>query len=476
MLGVMSCPRPVVLSSLVLLLPLACGDDSTADGGNAEAADTGDTGGHADTADTAAEGSEAEAGTGDGDGDPSGDGDGDPSGDGDGDPSGDGDGDPSGDGDGDPDCWGGGEGQQEYDFSILWVANSPEGTVSKIDTFDGVELARYYTDDPALSPDPSRTSVNLRGDVAVANRRSGSVIMIATRVEDCVDLNNNGTIETSQGPSDILAWGTDECVLWKVDLPGAFGQANWSSGPRAVAWTGEFDQDCNPTPRLWVGWRDAASDTGRVRRLTVDGEVDGDAEFPNWDDLNNFGVYGGGVDQDGDFWGIGKHNSALVHVTADNLEAQRFDNPSNTVLYGMAVDEHGAPWIAGAWDDDVIWRFDRDTETWENHGQTGHTHLRGMTVDSFGRAWFAANIPCGLTHFDTVNDTMVESHIALPGCNEPVGVTVDALDYVWVIDRGANLAYRVDPDTYETTTVGGLVGPYTYSDMTGFGLNLVVPQ
>src|SRR5690606_37748114 len=299
------------------------------------------------------------------------------------------------------------------------------------DTVDGVELARYYTDDPALAPDPSRTSVNLNGDVAVANRRSGSVIMIATRIEDCVDQNNNGMIETSQGPDDILPWGTDECVLWKVDLPGQFGQPNWSSGPRAVAWTGEVDQNCNPAPRLWVGWRDVETDSGRVRRYTADGQPDGDAEFPGWSDINNFGLYGGAVDQTGDFWGIGKHNSALVRVSLEDLDAQRFDNPAATVLYGMAVDQEGTPWIAGAWSDDIIWRFDRDTETWEDHGDTGHTHLRGMTVDEFGRAWFAANIPCGLTHFDTINDVMVQAQIPLPGCSEPVGVTIDADDFVW---------------------------------------------
>ena len=42
----------------------------------------------------------------------------------------------------------------------------------------------------------------------------------------------------------------------------------------------------------------------------------------------------------------------------------------------------------------------------------------------------------------------------------------------------ASRAFKVDPMTYETVaTVEGLVGPYTYSDMTGVALKQqVVPQ
>jgi hypothetical protein len=46
--------------------------------------------------------------------------------------------------------------------------------------------------------------------------------------------------------------------------------------------------------------------------------------------------------------------------------------------------------------------------------------------------------------------------------------------YVWVVDRGAEVAYKVDPGTKQVAlTVTGLVEPYTYSDMTGHGLGLV---
>ena len=69
---------------------------------------------------------------------------------------------------------------------------------------------------------------------------------------------------------------------------------------------------------------------------------------------------------------------------------------------------------------------------------------------------------------------VVVEDTGLDGCVEPVGVSIDAEEFVWVVDRGANRAYKVHPQDYTATVVTGLVTPYTYSDMTGAGLGLVV--
>lgn len=45
---------------------------------------------------------------------------------------------------------------------------------------------------------------------------------------------------------------------------------------------------------------------------------------------------------------------------------------------------------------------------------------------------------------------------------------------VWVVDRDADRAFKIDPITYAVLMeVAGLSDPYTYSDMTGAGLSLV---
>ena len=64
--------------------------------------------------------------------------------------------------------------------------------------------------------------------------------------------------------------------------------------------------------------------------------------------------------------------------------------------------------------------------------------------------------------------------VPVPVSQTPVGVSIDVEGFVWVVDQGG-WAYKVDPETYQVVLqVTGLNQPYTYSDMTGAGLNLVV--
>ena len=283
----------ISVASLALLA--ACGDD----GGSGR--DTVGDGTDSISNPETSGGTETGGSGGDGDGDPSGDGDGDPSGDGDGDPSGDGDGDPSGDGDGDPSGDGDGDGDPCGDGGnnlpvekLIWIANSAQGTVSKIDTETGAELGRYIVRaDSAGSP--SRTSVNRFGDVAVANRLGG-VTKIAGPLTSCVEKNGIPGIQTSSGPNDVLPWGEDECVLWFSDIP---HQDN-----RPVAWTnGSFNQQtCEwEDVHVWTAWSDWAAGTAVVALLDgATGQIlqevpipDLPQPWPGW-----FGFYGAAVDSD----------------------------------------------------------------------------------------------------------------------------------------------------------------------------------
>ena len=133
----------------------------------------------------------------------------------------------------------------------IWVPNQNEGSLSKIDTRDGRETARYRTG--GGSSNPSRTTVDLQGNAWVANRNFATVVKIALAEADCEDRNGNSLIETSRDANndgnitgaELLDWGKDECVLKEVVLaagkegtftPGAF--TNYSSygdeGARAL--------------------------------------------------------------------------------------------------------------------------------------------------------------------------------------------------------------------------------------------------
>ena len=369
-----------------------------------------------------------------------------------------------------------GGGIADLDFTFVWIANSPEGTVSKIDTRTGVELARYFTGPLEGDGDPSRTAVNPAGDVAVTNR-AGGVSKIAAAIDRCEDFDGSGEIDTSTGPDDVRPFGSDECVRWHAELPGGGGpEPRNHQGPRPTAWDAGTEDD--PCSRLWVGWWHEAQNRAYFRRLSGEtGEVLDEVESSGWDTSGtskSWGPYGGAVDAAGDFWVLG-WGGPLVRIDAVTLEVDRWEVPDGTHPYGMALDADGHPWTSGTLGD--VLHFDPASETFAQltvAGTVGGRNLRGMAIDRDGLAWIAGNFPCSLVKVDTTTLTLVDDAIALPGCDTPVGVGVDVDGFVWVPDQVAQVAFRVDPVTLQSTVTAGLTGPYTYSDMTGAGLDLVV--
>jgi hypothetical protein len=352
-------------------------------------------------------------------------------------------------------------------FSNIWVANAPQGTVSKIDTESALEVARYRTTTDA-SNEPSRTSVNQFGDIAAGHRYAARVVKIAAQPEDCIDINGNGIIDTSTAADDIRDFGTDECLIWETDLPPS------SFGTRAVAWEGgTIDpatcENTNQNPRLWVAY---GSNPLQVYRL--DGATG--AQLDTTTIASSGFVYGGAVNADGDFWVSDRSGLTLSRVDADDLSVTTFTVPGSNA-YGMGVDGDGQPWFAtysGGAGVDFIYRFDPITQTFFSAGGvTGR--YRGLAIDREDRVWVAGNSPCRLAVFDRLNDNVINDAIELPGCSDPVGVTIDRDGFVWVVDRGASVAWKVDPVAYTiVATVTGLTSPYTYSDFSGSGLDLVI--
>jgi DNA-binding beta-propeller fold protein YncE len=363
---------------------------------------------------------------------------------------------------GPPDCEG-----EDLTFSYIWIANSSEGTVSKIDTRTGIEEGRYRT---ALNPSsPSRTSVNQFGDVAVGNRLgAGEVSKIAATEPGCVERNGIPGIQTSAGPADVLPYGEDECVIWSVPHPIVGNNA----GPRAIAWEGgQIDPDTClntiPNPRLWVGYGQTVQEVYRLDGATG-------AVLDHITLSTNTGlIYGGAVNAEGDLWMVNRNTDLLIRVDAVTLNYDIYNIPGRP--YGMGIDADGAPWTVTYRDGpglDHVYRFDVATSSFVDAGGTGG-YYRGMNLDRDGRLWAAANSPCRLAVFDATQDVELLDAIALPGCTTPVGVSIDYDGFVWVVDRNGS-AYKLDPITHAIAlTVTGLVDPYTYSDMTGAGLNLV---
>jgi streptogramin lyase len=278
----------------------------------------------------------------------------------------------------------------------------------------------------------------------------------------------------------VLPWGEDECVIWNTPMP----SDTYQHGPRPTAWEGSKDENgcATPNPKLWIGWYDyATANTGKFHRLDgASGQILDSVDVPNWNTLD-YGPYGGAVDGNGDFWASGWQLGPLIRIHGDTLDVDvyQFPVPPSGMqwAYGMALDQYGNPWIASS---GAVATFDAATEQW-SWVVLDHMSIRGVMVDRADRAWFAvdgagpqAMQGCGLAVIDVANKTVNAPLLDLTGCIQPVGISIDVEGYVWVVDQGANQAFKVHPDTYQVAlTATGLNAPYTYSDMTGAGLDLV---
>ncbi len=362
-----------------------------------------------------------------------------------------------------------GEGQDVLDFSYIWVANAGQGTVSKINTETMQEQGRYLTR-PEVGGSPSRTSVNLRGDVAVANRQGG-VSKFFARAEDCPEANGIAGLQTSSGKEDVLAWELEECRAWHTPFLG--------SVMRPMAWTAgtlNLDTCVFEDMKVWTT-RALAGQPGTVVAIRLNGDTGAiEAEIPVPElHVGTFGPYGGAVDADANFWFHSRDGAPypLVRVDAVTLDYQIFNVPPPVNPYGITVDAKGRPWIAGY--HGAIARFDPDTEAWVVlEGVTG----LGIQEDSQGRmfiAQFPWNVTRGVHVIDSETVTVLDYIDMSAAAPQSRGISIDFAGFVWMIDDTAN-AFRIDPvtKTYEVYT--GLTAPYTYSDMTGWGLSNVIPK
>jgi hypothetical protein len=360
-----------------------------------------------------------------------------------------------------------------FDFSYLWVANTSQGSVSKINTKTLIEEGRYYADPNPANASTSRTSVNIDGHfVVVSNRQGYTLTKIAANIDDCVDKNADGMITTSQNKDDLLPWGTDECVHWNTPV----NSYAYTGGPRGTAWApGEFNEDtCKyEDQKVWVGWLDAPNHAIIGRFDGVTGVQDATIPLDGW--TSGISPYGAAADGFGYIWTINVYQE-LIRIDSETLEVKRY--PSGGIqFYGMTVDGKGNPWF-GPYNNGAVAMFDAQTETFAEIPGTNENH-RGVAVAPDGMVWVATNAGgthgCGLNQIDSNTMTAVQFH-TFPQCGTPVGVSIDVDGFVWMVDH-SGWAYRIDPNTYEKVQVVIAGDHYTYSDMTGGGLqNAIIPK
>ena len=221
-------------------------------------------------------------------------------------------------------------------FHFIWVAVSSKGTIVKIDTDTGEVLGEYWTSPEGQPKDPSRTTVDLNGNVWNTNRAGHSVVHVGLKENgQCVDRDGDG-IETSTGLGDVLPWpntggadtnggvstAEDECILNYV-LVDAWGTRHLSITPGNDVWVSGFGST------NWGVFNLLDGDTGAIlrREPALGGGV-------------GYGGYGGLIDKNGVIWSA---RPLLRWDTANPLSGPNggnwtgYDHDS----YGLCIDSTG---------------------------------------------------------------------------------------------------------------------------------------
>jgi hypothetical protein len=355
----------------------------------------------------------------------------------------------------------------ESEWSYIWVANSGEATISKINTRTLTEEGRYYTR-PDQSGSPSRTSVSIDGRAVVVANRMGGVTKLHALHEDCTDGNGNGVIDTSAGgPGSMRPFADEECVAWHAPNPGATTQ-------RPVAWTsGTYNPvTCEyEDQRVWAAaalgtpgaaWPCDGAEGIYVYRHDGDtGVVLDEIHMPDVTCGGTFGPYGAAVDYNNDLWMYIWSAFTIVHVDYETLDYETMPGGS----YGITVDTSGRVWV------DSGTRYDPATGMTANKiGNLPGSGGSGVAQDQQGRIWTATTGGVGWIDMETM---LVGDTVPLPEAGLYRGIAVDFDGYIWAVLLGGTTAHKIDPDTYAVDTFNGLNSPYTYSDMAGGQLTSV---
>ncbi len=324
----------------------------------------------------------------------------------------------------------------------LWVANASASKVTQIDTdnpttnygsVDNGILGQYNTGN-----NPSRTSVDLLGNVWINHRCDSSVWRI--RASECTP------------PSCTV---TEVNTGYKDEFNTAYSNGQCNGGGVAV--------DKNNDP--WVGF---LNDRVITKLDQSTGQVVLATSVPGR-------VYGVAVDVNDYIWVDQMWDSRISKVDA-LTGAKIADYRPNDGLcfspYGIAVDAYGKIWN-GMWGScPYITRFDPVTETFERfqspNGSADLHYNRGVAADNQGLVWTVSSYRDKLSVFNMDTGAFVASYNT---CDSPSGVALDRNNRVWVTCMGGNGAvWMHDRDGTPLAQIQTGSTTYSYSDMTGYQL------
>ncbi len=347
----------------------------------------------------------------------------------------------------------------ELQSVAVWVPNSGDQTVSKIDAEQAAEVARY----PIAGDAPAeRLAVDYNGDAWVltsALEGRSSLLKLAATEDRCIDRDGDG-LATSSGPEDVLPVGADECVL--LELP----VGDDGDYARSLSVDGTAAPDGELGGHVWVGL------AGAQRLLELDGET---GELLREVALPELTPHASVFDPWGALWIVDRDGKlGRVNPAVDPPEIEVIEVPLSCYeLESIASDDQGVLTLTGFACENVT-LFDPALESWEQVETDGVLTTRGVTL--LGReAW--------VTHTAGSISRVTRDPLAIAGTFplasddlaplESIEAAADSLGQLWFVSsmggpNGTGLLTRFDADSEQVTAqipLGRL--PRPLGDLTG---------
>jgi streptogramin lyase len=340
----------------------------------------------------------------------------------------------------------------------VWVPNTGEATLSKVDADSAHEVARYRV----AGDTPERVAVDYQGDSWVLSPSLAGQSMltkVAAGADRCVDRDGNG-LQSSSGAEDVLPLGQDECVLLQVPAGAPAELA------RALAIDGTQSPDTAPGGHVWLGLQAAE----RLVELDgASGRVLREVATPG------FAPFDAVSDRFGALWWIDRQGLlARVDGSANPPTVEVHEAPLRCYLFdSLASDLQGVLTLTGFSCEDVV-TYDPRRDLWRQVQTTRVLDTRGVTVLG-EHSWVThtAGRISRVTRDPLAIDATFE--LASDGFSplESIATGTDALGQLWIVSsmgaaNGNGLLTRFDP-LAESVTAQVPLGrlPRGQGDITG---------
>ncbi len=367
--------------------------------------------------------------------------------------------------------------------TLVWATNYLYGWVVRLDSTTGRQTGRFdaalvsingqstgaqasktYCNFSNTGNCPGRVAVDTRGDVWIVNRafaQQGTLSKFSGNLQNCIDRNNNGVIDTSKdtngngviNPDDPAEFfgQNDECILTTIPV----GPVN--ALPRGVA--------VDRRGKIWV----STFNDGKLYRYNPDEPVALEATISNLG--NPYSLATGGKY----IFVSNRQGNATKRIDIDTLAVQNLNCPAS---YGVVASPDGSVAYLGGWSGNGWYKADFTNNTCTLYG-ANRGQITAMTLDLTGNVWTANYSQNAVSKFNTNG---VELGTYASGAN-PHGLSVDFQGFVWAITHGTQPnMYKYNSGTgalVATPTIGGpgaySYDPYLYSDFTGVQVDRIAP-